>query len=80
MEHGIPASGVVTGEDEVKTQDGAELFGGTAGMVLDPCYHQSCDRVDALDREVMQQNVGALKFVLGFLAREPATLLESASE
>ncbi|KAJ3084739.1 hypothetical protein HK100_009259 [Physocladia obscura] len=48
MEAGIPAGGVITGEDEIKSTEEAELFGGIAGMVLDPNYHQSTDTVQAL--------------------------------
>jgi hypothetical protein len=35
LENGIPAGGVITGEDEIKSIESAELFGGIAGMVLD---------------------------------------------
>ena len=35
LDQGIPAGGVITGEDEIKTIEDAELFGGVAGMVLD---------------------------------------------
>eukprot|EP00842_Homolaphlyctis_polyrhiza_P000328 jgi/Hompol1/1296/HPOL_004739-RA len=35
IDAGIPAGGVITGEDEIKTHEQAELFGGIAGMVLD---------------------------------------------
>ncbi|KAI8842462.1 hypothetical protein BJ741DRAFT_593229 [Chytriomyces cf. hyalinus JEL632] len=34
MKWGIPAGGVITGEDEIKTLEEAELFGGIANMVL----------------------------------------------
>ena len=52
---GIPAAGGFTGDDEVKTRKQAALWGGQAGAVCDPCYHESCDRLDninvkALDR------------------------------
>ncbi|ORY39309.1 Zn-dependent exopeptidase [Rhizoclosmatium globosum] len=46
MARGIPAGGVITGEDEIKTHEQAELFGGVAGMVLDPNYHQPTDTVE----------------------------------
>jgi Pyridoxal-phosphate dependent enzyme/Peptidase family M28 len=55
IEAGIPAAGCFTGDDEVKTRKQAALWGGKAGAVCDPCYHESCDRlnninVKALDR------------------------------
>ncbi|EFX03474.1 aminopeptidase y precursor [Grosmannia clavigera kw1407] len=42
---GIPAGGIATGAEGIKTKDEAALFGGTAGDWYDPCYHQLCDDV-----------------------------------
>ena len=36
---GIPAGGLFTGAEGVKTADEAALWGGTAGQPYDPCYH-----------------------------------------
>ena len=43
---GIGAGGLTTGSDQVKTQEQVELFGGTAGQIMHPCYHTVCDRLD----------------------------------
>lgn len=40
---GIPAGGIATGAEGVKTKKGQESFGGEAGKWFDPCYHQLCD-------------------------------------
>ncbi|RSL50471.1 hypothetical protein CEP51_015346 [Fusarium floridanum] len=40
---GIPAGGIATGAEGVKTKEEAEQFGGIAGQWYDPCYHQLCD-------------------------------------
>lgn len=40
---GIPAGGIATGAEGVKTKKGQEKFGGEAGKWFDPCYHQLCD-------------------------------------
>ncbi len=40
---GIPAGGLFTGAEGVKTAEEAAIFGGTAGQAYDPCYHQACD-------------------------------------
>jgi Zn-dependent M28 family amino/carboxypeptidase len=40
---GIPAGGLFTGAEDVKTAEEAELFGGLAGEAFDPCYHSPCD-------------------------------------
>lgn len=39
----IPAGGLFTGAEGVKTATEAAMFGGVAGESYDPCYHQSCD-------------------------------------
>ncbi|MDG4792932.1 M28 family peptidase [Micromonospora sp. WMMD1082] len=39
----IPAGGLFTGAEGVKTEAEAALFGGLAGVSYDPCYHQACD-------------------------------------
>jgi Zn-dependent M28 family amino/carboxypeptidase len=40
---GIPAGGLFTGAEGVKTAAEAALWGGTAGQAYDPCYHLACD-------------------------------------
>jgi Zn-dependent M28 family amino/carboxypeptidase len=46
---GIPAGGIFTGAEKIKTAEEQALFGGTAGQPLDPCYHQACDTVNNLN-------------------------------
>jgi Zn-dependent M28 family amino/carboxypeptidase len=51
---GIPAGGLFTGAEDLKTAAQAAKWGGTAGVAFDPCYHQACDtyanvNLDALD-------------------------------
>ncbi|HJR37465.1 MAG TPA: M20/M25/M40 family metallo-hydrolase [Nocardioidaceae bacterium] len=40
---GIPAGGLFTGAEGVKTPEQAEQYGGVAGESYDPCYHSACD-------------------------------------
>jgi Zn-dependent M28 family amino/carboxypeptidase len=40
---GIPAGGLFTGAEGIKTPAQAATYGGTAGIAYDPCYHQACD-------------------------------------
>jgi Zn-dependent M28 family amino/carboxypeptidase len=42
----IPAGGLFTGAEEIKTAEQAAIYGGTAGLAFDPCYHQACDHID----------------------------------
>jgi aminopeptidase Y len=41
--NGIPSGGLFTGAEGIKTADEVALWGGTAGIAYDPCYHQACD-------------------------------------
>ena len=43
---GIPAGGLFSGAEEIKTPAQAAVYGGTAGIAYDPCYHQACDDLD----------------------------------
>ena len=40
---GIPAGGLFTGAEGLKTATQAAIYGGTAGAQYDPCYHLACD-------------------------------------
>jgi Zn-dependent M28 family amino/carboxypeptidase len=40
---GIPAGGLFTGAEGIKTAAQAATYGGTAGVAYDSCYHQACD-------------------------------------
>jgi Zn-dependent M28 family amino/carboxypeptidase len=40
---GIPAGGLFTGAEGIKTAAEAVTYGGTAGQPYDPCYHLACD-------------------------------------
>ena len=40
---GIPAGGLFTGAEAAKTPAQQAIYGGTAGIAYDPCYHQACD-------------------------------------
>ncbi len=62
----IPAGGLFTGAEEVKTPEQAQRWGGTAGQPYDRCYHQACDRIDGIDRTALDRNVDA---VAGTIAR-----------
>ena len=44
IDNGIAAGGLFTGAEEVKTDQQAQIWGGTAGEAFDPCYHQACDK------------------------------------
>jgi hypothetical protein len=61
---GIPAGGIFTGAEKVKTQEEFELFGGTVGAPLDPCYHQACDTTNNLNLQAFGEMKDAAADVL----------------
>ena len=58
--NGIPAGGLFTGAEDEKTPEQAEIWGGTAGEWLDPCYHQECDDIDNVSLEALEINSDAI--------------------
>jgi len=56
---GIPAGGLFTGAEGIKTPEEAAIYGGTAGDQYDPCYHLACDTFDNISLEVLDQNADA---------------------
>ncbi|MEV4562157.1 M20/M25/M40 family metallo-hydrolase [Nonomuraea sp. NPDC049419] len=57
---GIPAGGIFTGAEGVKTPEEAAKFGGTAGAPYDPCYHQGCDTLANVNAKVFDVNADAI--------------------
>ncbi|MGH3923026.1 MAG: M28 family peptidase, partial [Pseudonocardiaceae bacterium] len=60
---GIPAGGLFTGAEGIKTPEQAAKWGGTADVAYDRCYHQACDTLDNLDRPALDRNSDALAWV-----------------
>jgi Zn-dependent M28 family amino/carboxypeptidase len=57
---GIPSGGLFTGAEGVKSAEEAEIWGGTAGISYDPCYHQACDTIDNVDEHALDVNSDAI--------------------
>jgi Zn-dependent M28 family amino/carboxypeptidase len=57
---GIPAGGLFTGAEGVKTAEQAAVYGGTAGEAYDPCYHAECDTVRNVSLEALDQMSDAI--------------------
>lgn len=69
---GIPAGGLFTGAEGIKTQEEADTYGGTAGDQYDPCYHLACDTFDNISLE-------ALDFMTDATAHAVLTFAETTS-
>ena len=55
IDAGIPAGGLFTGAEDLKTAEQAAIFGGTAGVAFDPCYHQACDTFANMNNAALDQ-------------------------
>jgi hypothetical protein len=66
---GIPTVGLYTGAGGPKSETQANLFGGAAGRPYDPCYHEACDTIENINREVLEQNTRALVRALNATGR-----------
>ena len=86
---GIPAGGIATGAEGIKTKKEAEMFGGKAGEWYDHCYHQLCDDVGNVNVTAWEVNTRLIahsvatyaKSFKGFPEREAASVKgESAYE
>jgi Zn-dependent M28 family amino/carboxypeptidase len=60
IENGIPAGGLFTGAEDIKSAEEAAIYGGTAGVAYDPCYHAACDDIDNIDPVVLEQMADAI--------------------
>jgi Zn-dependent M28 family amino/carboxypeptidase len=58
----IPAGGLFTGAEGIKTAAQVAVYGGTAGTQYDPCYHQACDTFANSSNAVLDLNSDAIAF------------------
>jgi aminopeptidase S len=59
-EAGIPVGGAENGDAKEKTAEQAKAWGGQASQAYDHCYHQACDRIDDVNRDVLNHYLRAL--------------------
>jgi Zn-dependent M28 family amino/carboxypeptidase len=70
---GIPTVGLYTGAGGLKSETQASFFGGAADQPYDPCYHRSCDTIENINRDVLEQNTHALVRALAAIAAQALT-------
>jgi Zn-dependent M28 family amino/carboxypeptidase len=59
---GIPAGGLFTGAEGIKTPAQAATWGGVAGEQYDPCYHLACDTYDNVNLYALEVNADAVAY------------------
>lgn len=72
--NGIPASGLFTGADDVKTEEEVALFGGTAGITMDPNYHSPADDISNVNRDALRIMTGAIAYATYSLALDTSAV------
>jgi Zn-dependent M28 family amino/carboxypeptidase len=76
---GIPAGGLFTGAEGIKTAAQAAIYGGTAGEPFDPCYHQACDTINNLSTKALGEMGDAAAHAVWTLARTRTGFFEDGS-
>ncbi|MFC6881611.1 MULTISPECIES: M20/M25/M40 family metallo-hydrolase [Actinomadura] len=71
---GIPAGGIFTGAEKIKTPEQAKVYGGTAGKPYDPCYHQACDRYDNVNLKGFDEMIDGTAAVTELFAHSTLTV------
>jgi hypothetical protein len=66
---GIPAGGLFSGAEGIKTPEQAAVYGGTAGQAYDVCYHQACDTINNLNTSALAELGDAAAHAVLTLAR-----------
>ena len=58
----VPSGGLFTGAEGIKTAEEAAIWGGTAGVAYDHCYHQACDTFDNNNMLALETNADAIAY------------------
>jgi aminopeptidase S len=68
IEAGIPVAGAENGDADDKTRKQAKAWGGQAGQPYDRCYHEACDTINNVNRDVLNHYMRALAGTLSHFA------------
>jgi Zn-dependent M28 family amino/carboxypeptidase len=76
---GVPAGGLFTGAEGIKTPEQAAVYGGTAGIAYDPCYHQACDTISNVNTAALNEMGDAAAHATLTLAKSKSGFFEDGS-
>jgi len=71
ISNGIPAGGLFSGAEKMKSPQQRILYGGLANTAFDPCYHQACDTIENIDQNSLYRMTCSAANVLQQLAMNP---------
>ena len=66
----IPAGGIATGAEVLKTMPERTVYGGFANAQLDPCYHMSCDTLENINQIILGEMARSAAYVVQTLAMD----------
>jgi Zn-dependent M28 family amino/carboxypeptidase len=79
IDAGIPAGGLFSGAEGVKTAEEAVVYGGTAGEPYDACYHAACDDISNLNSTALHELGDAAAHATGVLTLSKTGLFPDGS-
>lgn len=79
IDAGIPAGGLFSGAEGVKTAEQATVYGGTAGEPYDACYHAECDDISNLSASALHELGDAAAHATGVLTLTGSGLFPDGS-
>jgi Zn-dependent M28 family amino/carboxypeptidase len=71
---GIPAGGIFAGAEVEKQPYQVALYGGTAGIPFDPCYHQLCDTLANINEQGLEEHSDAAVHAILTFAMTPSAV------
>ena len=74
IEVGIPAGGLFSGAEGIKTEEQAAVYGGTAGVAYDACYHEACDTLGNVNALAVAQFSGAVAHAVEVWSSTPTPI------
>jgi Zn-dependent M28 family amino/carboxypeptidase len=76
---GIPAGGLFSGAEGIKTAEQAATYGGTPDAPYDACYHQACDDITNLNTNALSELGDAAAHATAVLTLSKAGLFPDGS-
>ena len=74
INNGVPAGGLFTGAEGLKSAAQVAKWGGRANVAYDPCYHSACDTIDNLDHDALAINADAVAYAVYLYASGGAAI------
>jgi len=80
IRNGIPAGGLFTGAEGIKSPGDANIYGGMAGEPYDACYHLPCDTIDNINWQVLDEMADAAAHAVLIFAMTDRTVEETGAQ